>query len=270
MLKNQLIVQQHNRNASKLNQLGFIYQDIAQNMIARLDYIKLLPQRILDIGSGSGIDAKLLSKKFPHTDILELDVAIQVLKHYREKPSLLNKLLRKTNQQLCADCLNLPLQNNSFDIAWSNLCLPYIDNLKQYFSEIYRVLNVGGYFLVSGLGVDSLKEIRQYGLRTFNFPDMHIIGDILVQLGFTNPVTDIEYITLEYESPQQFINDLKIIGCGSAIQQDTNILGSATIPAIKKFLRSDGSLKITLEVYYAHAWKDAKSVDNILQFYPPK
>lgn len=319
---NAKLIQKHYNKSSvvgRLKQLDFIYREIANRTADRLDYIKSPPPSvILDIGSGCGIDAELLSNRFPESLLIQLDFAVNILKDNqrknRPKASWLKKIFgvpifgllghhNKYNQFLCANALNLPLQSQSVDIVWSNLCLPYIDvnSLVDYFKEIYRVLRVGGYFLVTGLGVDSLQQLRDIGLQTFNFPDMHIIGDHLVKLGFTHSVTDVEYINLEYDSLEQLLDDIRIVGCGEAIlsqsfmQKEIKSNASMTAPATSNVIPSGAYLSkknyqqlkskfnelmnstnkfiLTLEVYYAHAWKERvhstlPEDKKIVQFYP--
>lgn len=301
MLNHNQILRKINQSAQHLCQLEFIYSEVAKRMMERLDYIKLNPALILDIGSGLNIDANLLAKKFPNVPVYKLDLAINVLKLSRYKPNFWQRIIRtylakNYSYSICGDALRLPVAANSMDVVWSNLTLPYIDDLEKYFKEIRRVLNLGGCFLISGLGVDSLHELRQVGLRTYNFPDMHEIGDILVKLGFTNPVMDMEYITLEYEDFKLLLQDVRILGIGAAAL--TECLESAK-PSLQtkrgnlcsnsylgrheytnlaeKFAKmtKDGKVPLTLEVFYAHAWKDKVHLDlpknqHAVQFYPGK
>lgn len=272
------IRQKHNLNARNLAKLDFLYQEIAKRMVERLDYIKLIPDTILDIGSGMGIDSRLLKARYPKALLLELDSALEVIKQHQVKSGILKKIFTANNKYICGDALNLPFKSQSVNLVWSNLCLPYIENLEAYFKEIRRVLELGGLFLVTGFGVDSLQQLREVGLHTFNFPDMHIIGDILVKLGFTHPVTDLEYITLEYDTVDQLLADIRIAGSGAAIASRKTVFTRADYKDLKnRFanITKNGKIPLTLEVYYAHGWKDHASLDlpedkKVLQFHPLK
>ncbi len=245
-------------------------------MFDRLDYIKIIPDTILDIGSGMGIDAKLLKSKFTKTSIIELDLSINVLKQYQIKHGLLKKIFAGEMKYVCADAVSLPIKSQSVNLVWSNLCLPYIDDIEAYFKEIRRILTLGGLFLVTGFGVDSLQQLRDVGLNTYNFPDMHIIGDILVKLGFSHPVTDLEYITLEYDSIDQLLSDIRIVGCGGAVKNRRSSLSKAGYKGLSDSfnkITKHGKIPLTLEVFYAHGWKDSISLDlpdnkKIIQFRP--
>src|SRR6185437_8481185 len=210
------VLHKMNSIAPKVQQLDFIIKEIGARMMDRLDYIKVNPEHVLDIGSGLGIDRQGLHKRYPKAGIYGVDIALNILKNYAPKKSFV--WLGKSHKNLiCADALSLPIASQSMDLVWSNLTLPYIMDVRQYFTEINRVLKLGATFLVSGLGVDSLEQLRELGLATYNFPDMHLIGDTLVELGFSNPVTDLEYITLEYNTLDELLSDIRIIGCGSVL-----------------------------------------------------
>jgi malonyl-CoA O-methyltransferase len=280
-----------NDQADEAHHMDFIIKEIASRMNDRLDYIKLEPKRVLDIGSGLGIDYKLLSSKYPAANVYALDLTIDMLKQYNKnlkEQSIISKLFSKLqknskyNKLICANAISLPITSQSMDLVWSNLTLPYINikDFKNYFVEINRVLKLGGTFLVSGLGVDSLEQLRQLGLSTYNFPDMHLIGDILVEVGFTNPVTDIDIIKLEYDNLSQLLADIKYIGGSRMLDKYLTKTTSKTIEDKYKELENNfwqmtdcNKFPLTLEVYYAHAWKDKIRKDlvsgrSIISFHP--
>lgn len=264
MKQHNIIQNKINKQAHLLHKLEFIYAAIAERMIDRLNYIKLKPKKILDIGSGLNIDAKMLQNKYPDSQVYKLDIAINVLKNIPKKNGFLNKIIKSKNQDLiCANATKLPILSNSCDMVWSNLTLPYIHDIEVYLKEIRRVLNVGGCFLLSGLGVDSLIQLRDVGLRTYNFPDMHMIGDILVKLGFSNPVMDMEHITLEYDDFKLLLDDIKILGVGASIENKEILTKAEYFNLEQRFkqVTKDGKTPLTLEIFYAHAWKDQIHLD---------
>ncbi|MCP2821043.1 hypothetical protein NK918_24120, partial [Salmonella enterica subsp. enterica serovar Typhimurium] len=84
--------------------------------------------------------------------------------------------------------------------------------------EVQRTLRVGGLFMFSMLGPDTLQELRaalvEAGLqgRVHRFIDMHDVGDMLVEAGFAEPVMDMEHITLTFASPADLYRDLADTG----------------------------------------------------------
>jgi malonyl-CoA O-methyltransferase len=275
-LPSNYIRNRHNKIYSQINNFNFIYKDISFRMAERLEYIKTVPNTILDIGSGIEIDADFLKSKFKQAKLYQLDFAINIIKRYRQKQSILKKLLNQSSFNICADALNLPIIDNSIDLVWSNLCLPLIDDMDKFFKEIYRVLNNNGFFLISGLGVDSLEQLRQLGINTFNFPDMHLIGDLLVKNNFCHAVTDVEKITLEYNDINLLLNDLKLINF--MLPQNNNRISKNKYQSFKNEINNQinsNTCKISLEVFYAHAWKEipkqpSNTMNKTIKLYPRK
>ncbi len=288
MINSQAIRQVLNRKAANLQSLEFIFRELATRVISRLDYIKIKPNIILECGSGLGFDRELLSQRFQDAAIIELDVAIGLLRQHNSKTNSLVNLFRRTAKRtlVCADAQNLPIATSSADFTYSNLLLPYLANVPQYIREIERILKVGGAFCIAGLGVDSFKEIREMGFATYTFPDMHDIGDMLLAQGFSNPVVDTEYITLQYDDLETLLADIRLIGCGAAINaNDRKIVTKSLINTLRdKFsLAHHGQytvspsqpLKVTLEMFVAHGWKDKVALDlpkgqSVIKFMPKR
>ncbi|MDD3267576.1 MAG: methyltransferase domain-containing protein [Burkholderiales bacterium] len=253
-----------NTNAKKYHLLEFILAELAKRMIERLDYIKLMPKIVLDCGSGLSFDSKLLKDIYPKSHLIVLDSSIELLKltAYDNKPSVIDKLFKKAGKTFAinADAYSLPIKNQSVDFVYSNQLLPYLSDLVSFFKEVRRVTTIGGAFFVSGLGVDSFKELRELGLSTFRFPDMHDIGDMLIEVGFTNPVVDTEHITLEYDKLSTLLEDIRIISCGSSNDKSLyKYLGKDVYMMIKSKLNQP--IKLTLEIFVAHGWKDKNIFD---------
>ena len=263
ILNTALIRKLFNRKAASLAQVDFLFQDLAARVISRLDYIKLDPTIIVDCGAGGGFDRELLMQKFPAADLIELDLALETLKLRQLAPqSVLSKFFKKPAAQnlLCADANQLPLANLSIDFVYANLLLPYISDIPAFIREIRRVLKLGGAFCISGLGVDSFKELRALGLSSYRFPDMHDIGDMCIDAGLSNPVVDTEYITLDYENLALLLHEVKLVACGAA---NAASLRQPLTKSQLKNLQQQYNLphKLTLEVFVAHGWKDQSRID---------
>jgi malonyl-CoA O-methyltransferase len=264
-----------------------LHAEIAARMDARLDYIKLQPSRLVDLGCGIGGALPALRKRFPAADALALDLALSRVQ--RAAPARTGGWLQQKLKPLfgqnahsmgiCGNMAALPLKTASVQLAWSNLALHWLNDPAPAIAEAHRVLSVGGLFMFSCLGPDTLKELRQAmghtaTPRLHRFVDLHDIGDVLVNAGFANPVMDVELITLTYETAQALHRDLKWSGAqNAAIGRARGLSGhvppgwlQATTPG------SDGRFGITFEVIYGHAWKPeprrTASGESIIQFKP--
>jgi len=272
-ISHKLVRQILNHKFSKPSDIEPVFQELAARVSSRLDYIRINPQTVLDCGSGYGIDLKLLEARYPQAQIIALDSCFKFLQDLRPPVSITARLAQVFGRKnansdfICSDASVLPLRSGSIDLVYSNLLLPYLNDYRQFFAEISRVLKVGGTFCFSGLGVDSAKELRALGLSTYTFPDMHDIGDSLLAAGFSNPVVDTEYLTLDYDSLEVLLMDAQNIGCGAAINLPPL---SAEIIANLRSQRKKLPAQLTLELFVAHGWKDKVSFSDreVIQFMP--
>lgn len=253
---NQLIEKKFS-NVDNFDNLHSFYYEFSIRMLNRLNFIKINPGLILELGSGVGADSKVLNEKFPNATITALDIASKLLKI---QPKYLLKM--------CASATAIPVNAGVIDLVWSNLLLPYISNYQLFFQEIKRVLKKDGLLLISGLSYDSLKELRKIGLNTANFPDMHVVGDLLLELGFKDPVLDLEVITLKYDSFKDLLFEIHSIGCGANFAtNEIKLSKQLYFDLERRYLQMVGNeFLLTLEVFYIHAWNQDNNRE-IIKFY---
>ncbi len=256
-------------SAVRYDEHAFLQREIGDRLFERLQYVKLAPQRVLDIGSGTGYATQKLREQYRDAMLIALDIAPDMLRVARDKSagtSLLKRMLgrRHDREYVCSDAEALPLAGESIDLALSNLAMQWTDP-EQVAKEVHRVLKPQGLFMFTTFGPDTLKELRA-AFRAMDdaphvntFPDMHDIGDILVHSGFADPVMDQEIVTLTYEQLKPLLRELKGIGAHNVLPgRSTGLMGrqrwQRMVDAYERF-RRDGRLPATYEVVYGHAWK---------------
>ena len=192
--------QSFERAAAHYDAAAILQQEISKRLLERLDYIKLQPARVLDVGAGTGISLTGLRQQYPAAQIYALDIVRAMLLEARKKQNWLQRL-RRTIQFITADAEKLPLADASVDLLFSNLTLQWCLDLEQTFGEFKRVLKPGGLLMFTTFGPDTLKELRscwsQVDSYTHvnNFIDMHVVGDALARSRFAEPVMDMELVT---------------------------------------------------------------------------
>ena len=197
------------RAAAGYDRHAALQQEVERRLLERVDYFELSPAAVLDLGCGTGSGSQALSQRFPEAQVVGLDLS----------PGMLARLqVRNGPQPLCADFLRLPLTERCFDLAFSNLALPWCMDLSRALLETRRVLRPGGLFLFTTFGPGTLAELREAWARADalphvnDFADMHDIGDLLVAAGFRDPVMDVERLVLEYRDILQLMRELKATG----------------------------------------------------------
>ena len=272
------------RRAATFDDVAFLPREISQRMRERLDYIKVAPASVLDAGCGAGEDIPALRERFPEAPVFGTDLSrgmlTRALRHdsgdtswRRFLPATLGKALGARGPRFAqADFAALPFAAGAFEFIWSNLALHWHSRPDLVFPEWQRVLKVNGLLMFSTLGPDTLKELRgayaeveaAHGIASrkhvIDFVDMHDLGDMLVESGFEIPVMDQETLTITYKSPESLLADVRRWGAypferepssGAAARR----LHKALLAALEARRRGDGTIALTFEVIYGHAWK---------------
>ena len=255
------------RVAANYEQADFFAREVDRRMQERLDYVKVEPKRILDLGCSRGGSFPGLVARYPDAQLIGLDISPAMLQAGQiARPGWQRWLglgRQAQVQRLAGDAVKLPLKSQSTAIVWSNLLLHWLDDPLPALAEAHRVLEVGGLLMFSTLGPDSLKELRSafsdgYA-HTQRFIDMHDLGDMLVGCGFADPVMDMEVLTLTYDVFDDMLGELRAAGSGCAMKARRHGLTGrqtwARARAAYEGLRSDGKLPATFEIVYGHAWK---------------
>lgn len=256
------------RAAAAYDAAAAVSREICARLLERLDLMRLAPERILDAGSGTGVAAGLLTRRYPRAHISAVDLTLPML---RLQPRLGKwggtvraALGRGAVHLVCGDFERLPLRSGAIDLAASNLALHWSDQPAAAFAEMHRVLRPGGLLAFTAFGPDTLKELAQASANAgerspaHRFVDMHDLGDLLIRSGFAAPVMEMEYLTLTYAQLEDLLRDLRASG-GLSVRR--NRVGLRTPRWRERMaqgyeaLRRDGRLPATLEVVYGHAWK---------------
>ena len=231
-------------------------KEVSLRMAARLDYVKLAPARVADIGCATGDGIRALQARYPQALPLAIDYAPAMLAEVRRRVPWMDRLRRRAPRCVAADVRALPLANGSLGLAWSNLMLHWLDDPLPAFRELQRVLEVGGLLMFSALGPDTLQELRAAGAATLRrFHDMHDLGDMLLAAGFADPVMDMERIELAYASPRGLLRDQRRLGVRDGLLGPLGFREARRV--FRAWQRRDGRLPATFEIVYGHAWKAA-------------
>ncbi|HSD36504.1 MAG TPA: methyltransferase domain-containing protein [Rhodocyclaceae bacterium] len=283
-LDRRLVRTHFNRSVPTADKADFLAREVSRRMAERLDYIRVAPQRILDLGCGTGRDLPGFAQRYPEAERIGIDFAAALLGTARGQSGFLQRLLgRRMPQLACADAEALPLQRASVQMVWSNLMLNWFHEPMPALREMHRVLAVDGLLMFSTLGPDTLRELRSalpamQGERVHRFIDMHDLGDCLLNAGFAEPVMDMEVITLTYTEVDALLEELQQAGATNAsTARPRGLSGKDNWQQARQNyerLRKDGRLPATFEIVYGHAWKTApKKLDdgrNIIEFKPRK
>lgn len=250
-----------------------VVREVGHRLIDRLDYIRLEPVHVLDVGCGHGAGLNRLATRWPSARCIGVDVSGAML-HRRVTPlraRLPGWLGGRPADLVQADAARLPCADGAFDLVFSNLMLHWHPQPHTLFPEWKRALRVDGLLLFSCFGPDTLKELRAAcrtalpQARPMPFIDMHDFGDMMVASGFANPVMDAEVLTLTYGSAGALLREVRALGGNPRDDRPRGLpsgrQGRALLDALNADVGADGRLRLTFEVTYGHAWKPAPRPD---------
>lgn len=266
-------------NPDRVRESAFLRREISTRMHERLKLVKLAPQCVLDAGCGDGSDLSVLQQLFADARILALDASFEMLaaasqQRVATQPSI-NRLMQKwffkhdipVSGLICGDFAQLPLAQNSVDLIWSNLAIHWHPQPDHVFAEWRRVLRTDGLLMFSCFGPDTMKELRNAFAQinsdtaVLPFVDMHDFGDMLVNVGFTTPVMDMETITVTYNTVEKLFADVRAWGGNPLSTRSRGLIGQNAWhlleQALERMRRSDGKLPLTFEIIYGHAFRPA-------------
>jgi malonyl-CoA O-methyltransferase len=245
--------------ASTYEKHDALQREVQEELSGRLDFYLQQPERVLDVGAGTGRGTAMLKKRYPQAQVLALDFALPMLRAAKQHARWL-----KPFQRVCAEATALPLPDHSVDVLYSNLCFQWIDDLPALFGECARVLKPGGLLAFSSFGPDTLKELRAAWAEADQQPhvgrflDMHDVGDALINAGLRDPVLDVSRYTLTYSAPQDLLRELQGLGATNADRtRGRGLTGKShyrAMLAAYESMRAAGRIPATWEVVTAHAW----------------
>jgi len=206
-----------NRAASSYDQHAVLQREVESRLLERIEFQRLEPSMILDLGCGTGSASRTLAAQFQQANVIALDWAPAMLAKAGAgegaDSSSAGGLCR-----LCADMHALPLAARSVDLVFSSLALQWSYDLPAIFREFRRIMKANAMLVFTCFGPDTLYELKQAWRavdelpHVNDYPDMHDIGDELLAAGFREPVMDAERLTLEYPDVMSLMRELKGLG----------------------------------------------------------
>lgn len=247
------------RAATRFDNVDFVHATSRKGLFERLQPVSVEAKTILDLGAGTGSATQQLMRRFRGAHVISLDLSHRMLTQARRKRRWFSR-----QSFIQAQAAALPMANGSIDLAYSNMMLPWSDDLGALFSEIARILRPGGLFAFATLGPDSLSQLRRAwqdadaGAHVIRFPDMHDVGDQLIRAGLADPVLDVERLSISYGSPETLFAEMTSAGARNCLaDRAKTMVGKRRFAAMTSSLLAgserDG-IELDLELVYGHCW----------------
>lgn len=177
----------------------------------------------------------------------------------------------------------LPLEPSSLDLAISLYTLHEINDVPGMLVQIRRALRPDGLFLGCLAGAGTLAELRESLLaaetglrggaspRVLPFADVREAGALLQRAGFALPVTDIDEVTVRYDTMFDLMRDLRAMGAtNSLVQRSRTPAGRALFVEAariyaERFSDADGRIRATFNTIWLSGWAPAPTQQKPLK-----
>ncbi len=257
---NRQVVHLHReRAAPKFAEHDFLFREVTDRLLERLDDVTRSFPLALDLGARGGLINDMIGQRGNVEKLISCAQSVNGAK----EPSI------------CADDELLPFADHAFDLVLSNLSLHWINDLPGALVQVRRSLKPDGLMIASMFGGDTLKELRSVlneaeiamegGLspRISPFADIRDVGGLLQRAGFALPVVDAETITVSYGDPLKLLKDLRGMGETNAVTERRlsftrrETLMHAMGLYREQFGDDEGRIPATFQVLYLSGWAPA-------------
>jgi SAM-dependent methyltransferase len=253
------LVRARRRRAAALGPAGFLLDRVAADLTERLSTVT----RRFDLAADLGTPTDALRVRLARAGRLEKVIAVD---------ALVERWPARAAPAVAADEEALPFRDGALDLVVSALALQFVNDLPGTLAQIRRALRPDGLFLAALLGGETLTELRQSftaaeaelvagaSPHVAPFGDVRALGLLLQRAGFALPVSDVDRITVRYDSPFALMHDLRRMGAANALIERSRMpLRRAVLIRMAEtysrlFSDPDGRVRATFEVVWLSGW----------------
>lgn len=240
------------RAARTVDQVADVLRDAAERLVDRLDDTTRRFEDALDVG-GRGVVAPLLYERGMRVVSCDLSPAMAAL-----------------NPASCvaADEECLPFAPASFDLIVASLSLHWVNDLPGALLQLRQALRPAGLLLASLPALGTLATLRTAlteaeaeltggaSPRVSPFPELRDCAHLLQRAGFTQPVADLDEISLLYADPLALLADLRAAGETNAVRERDRSAPPRTLfpAALARLPIWDGRVAVNLRLAMITGW----------------
>ena len=245
----------------------WLHGEVARRMEERLSIIRLKPERIVDWWSFLGAGSEVLERTYPKAHRIVVEPEPLLLARSRAATARPWWSLRGRGPARTEAVLDTDEPRAGVQLVWANMMLHAVVDPPALFQRWERLLAIDGFVMFSCLGPGTLKELRElyrqlgWPSPTPDFIDMHDLGDMMVAAGFADPVMDQETLSLRWTDPEALLCELRTLGRNTRPGRPAGLRTprwrDALLEALGSLRGPDGSIALSFEIAYGHAFKAA-------------
>lgn len=249
--------------APNYDNASVVQRQSADNLLETARTLPLDPERILDVGCGTGYASHRLRSLFPQAFLVSLDLAAGMLRHARIRFGLGNSF-----NGLSGDAESLPFKSGSVDLIFTNAALQWCNQIERTLAGFRKILKPGGYLLGATFGPGTHREItrawetvdpNQGHAHRADFPKLSDWTNMFRSGNWDARSLEAKLITLHFTTPREALDSVRRVGAKNALTRKRKSLTgkkmfSRFLNELEK-LREPGGIPLTYELIYFKAVK---------------
>jgi SAM-dependent methyltransferase len=257
MIFDRALLRSRRRRAAALGPATFLLDRVAGDLAERLATVLRRFELAVDLGTPGDAVRTALARLESVGKIVAADVMPDAAR---------GEIFIATDEEA------LPFGDATLDLVVSALALQFVNDLPGVLVQVRRALKPDGLLLAALLGGETLTELRQsfaeaesdieggVSPRVAPFADLRDLGALLQRAGFALPVTDVDRVTVRYDSVFGLMHDLRRMGATNALlARRRTPLKRATLQRMaeiyaERFADEDGRLRATFEIVWLSGW----------------
>jgi NADH dehydrogenase [ubiquinone] 1 alpha subcomplex assembly factor 5 len=269
-----LLTRRRNRAAGNAASHGYLLEQVADDIIARLGAINRSFPVALNLGAHHGLLGRRLRGVRGVEMVIDADPAALLL-------------AQCDGPRVRADEELLPFADTSLDLVVSGLALHMVNDLPGTLVQIRRALKPGGLLLAAALGGNTLSELRHSLLiaeeesdqgaspRVAPFADIRQFGALLQRANFALPVADSLTLTVTYANATSLMRELRAMGASNVLHARRrvplrrSILMRAVARYSEEFGLAYGRVPATFEIITMTGWASHARAPQSVDSGPP-
>ena len=239
----------------------WLHGEVARRMAERLPVIRLQPHTVVDWWSHAGGSRAVLARAYPAARQLRVEAAPADMPIALPKTAWWSaQRWRRTAPALSEAAVPVA----AGQLVWANMMLHAVPDPTSVMQRWRRALAVDGFLMFSTLGPDTLAGLRDiyreagWGPAHAPFTDMHDLGDMLVAVGFADPVMDQERLRLTWPTPMALLAELRTLGANADPARHAGLRTprwrDRLLSALAERADSEGRIALDFELVYGHAF----------------
>jgi malonyl-CoA O-methyltransferase len=254
------VAESFGRAASRYDSAAVLQHKIGEQLLSNLNREDSdnSVTTVIDLGCGTGYHCPQLQKQYPKAEIIGVDISSAMLSYAATQ--------YPQGNWLCADAEDLPFEDNSQSLIFSNFALQWCENIEQLASQLYRVLKPQAQLCFAVPGPETLTELRSAWqqvdgrVHVNRFNSLLDWQSALQNAGFSQVELQSENIIQQHQSVRELLMELKDVGArNNNAGKQTTLTGKQHLQALYAaydgYRQADGRFPATWEIISCTACK---------------